>query len=146
MNLNQITIQSADVNLSVQFYLQLGLELIVDSRPSYVRFACPQGSSTFSVSHQEQIKVDSTTLYFEVSDVDKTCQMLKEKGIIFEKEPEDQRWLWRESELIDPDGHHLKIYTAGTNRKNPPWRVNTLTRHVPTWFHYFAESPVNLMK
>lgn len=146
MNLNQITIQSADVNRSVQFYLKLGLQLIVDSRPRYVRLACPQGDSTFSISHQRQAKVDSTILYFEVIDVDKTCQTLKEKGIIVDKDPEDQRWLWRESTVLDPDGHHLKIYSAGINRKNPPWRVKTQTGCVKSWFQCFTESPVNLMK
>ncbi len=141
MNLNQVTIHSQDVNRSIQFYLQLGLQLIVDSSPRYARFACPQGSSTFSVSHSEKSTVDSTTLYFEVADVDRTCEQLKRQGIELTSAPTDQRWLWRESELIDPDGHHLKIYSAGSNRKYPPWRVRK--KH---WFEHISDSPVNLMK
>lgn len=146
MNLNQITIESADVNRSVQFYLQLGLQLIVDSRPRYVRFVCPDGDSTFSVSHSEQAISSSTTLYFEVDDVDQTIEQLNQKGLKQIAAPQNQRWLWRESALTDPDGHHLKIYAAGQNRKNPPWRINNQASRIKSWFDCFIESPVNLLK
>lgn len=53
MNLNQITIKSSDVNRAVQFYQKLGLRLIVDSSPRYVRFELPIGGSTFSISHSD---------------------------------------------------------------------------------------------
>ena len=146
MNLNQVTIESADVNRSVQFYLKLGLQLIVDSRPRYVRFARPDGDSTFSVSHNDQASSGTTTLYFEVDNVAKTIAQLKQQGLSEVKTPKDQRWLWLESEMEDPDGHHLKIYTAGANRKNPPWRINNKTHRMKRWFDCFIESPVNLLK
>ena len=146
MNLNQITIQSADVDRSVQFYLQLGLQLIVDSRPRYVRFVCPNGDSTFSVSHSDQATGGSTTLYFEVDDVDQTIEQLNHKGLGQLATAKDQRWLWRESALTDPDGHPLKIYSAGANRKNPPWRINNQANRTKHWFDCFVESPVNLLK
>ena len=66
MNLNQITIKSPDVNRAVEFYQKLGLRLIVDSSPRYVRFECPNGESTFSVSHADVVKDVSTIMYFEV--------------------------------------------------------------------------------
>jgi catechol 2,3-dioxygenase-like lactoylglutathione lyase family enzyme len=146
MNLNQITVHSVDVNRAVEFYLELGLQLIVDSRPRYVRFACPQGDSTFSISHHDDDTPDTTTIYFEVENVDKTCDDLNTKGIRFKTKPKDQRWLWREAELTDPDGHHLKIYSAGINRKNPPWRVKVQTKSKQAWYRCFLESSVNLMK
>lgn len=141
MNLNQITIKSEDVNRSLEFYQKLGLKLIVDSSPRYVRFECPRGDSTFSISHGAAPKDVSTVMYFEVDDLDKTYQRLKSQGIHFNSAPEDQDWLWRESRLNDPDGRPLILFKAGKNRKNPPWRV--LTKH---WFEYFSDSPVNLMK
>lgn len=141
MKLNQVTIHSPDVVQSAQFYSQLGLELIVDASPRYVRFSCPDGDSTFSISRVEAVADTSTTLYFEVDDVDDTYQKLKNKGLKFKSAPVDQKWLWRESELSDPDGNHLKIYNAGSNRKNPPWRIRQ-----KRWFEFFIESPVNLMK
>ena len=62
-------------------------------------------------------------IYFEVADVDRTVLELKDKGIAFESEPTDQRWLWREATLKDPAGNPLCIYHAGDNRRYPPWRI-----------------------
>ena len=141
MNLNQVTIQSKNLILSVDFYLKLGLELIVDSRPRYVRFSCSHGESTFSISHSKSPKANTNTLYFEVFKIDKTFKNLTQKGIETNNSPKDKSWLWREFDLSDPDGHRLKIYTAGKNRKNPPWRIKQ-----KRWFDAFIESPFNLMK
>ena len=41
MNLNQITIPSLNVEVSTEFYKKLGLHLIVDASPRYVRFELP---------------------------------------------------------------------------------------------------------
>ena len=138
-----------DVNAAVTFYLKLGLKLIVDSRPRYVRFESfntdgkshSRGDSTFSVSHAKTVSDISTTLYFEVDDLDKTYSTIKSQGLDFVSKPEDKRWLWREASLKDPDGRPLILYSAGINRKNPPWRVKK-----KRWFEYFSECPVNLMK
>jgi hypothetical protein len=44
-------------------------------------------------------------------------------GIDFEELPNDKPWLWRESRLKDPDGNQIILYFAGSNRTNPPWRI-----------------------
>jgi catechol 2,3-dioxygenase-like lactoylglutathione lyase family enzyme len=124
MNLNQVTVKSKDVNRSTEFYQKLGLRLIVDSRPRYVRFECPVGDSTFSISYSQKTQDFSTVMYFEVDNIDISYKKLKASGIVFNSAPKDKRWLWRESALNDPDGHPLILYTAGKNRKNPPWRVH----------------------
>jgi len=124
MNLNQVTIPSVDLQISVSFYQTLGLKLIVDALPHYARFACPNGDATFSV-HQ----VASTTsgegiyVYFEIEHLDDKVEELKAAGISFDEMPEDKRWLWREARLKDPDGNQLILYHAGENRLNPPWRI-----------------------
>ena len=33
-------------------------------------------------------------------------------------------YLWREARLRDPDGHQIRLYDAGVNRLNPPWRID----------------------
>ncbi len=38
-------------------------------------------------------------------------------------DPVDQRWLWREAYLSDPDGNTICLYHAGENRLHPPWRI-----------------------
>lgn len=125
MNLNQITIPSLDLEKAVVFYNKLGLHLIVDALPRYVRFECPDGESTFSIHKVEELpKGNGITIYFEDDNLDTLVKQLKEKGIIFTSEPEDKSWLWREAHLQDLDGNAIILYHAGDNRKNPPWRIN----------------------
>jgi catechol 2,3-dioxygenase-like lactoylglutathione lyase family enzyme len=124
MNFNQVTIRSTDVGASVEFYKKLGLRLIVDSAPRYVRFEFPEGNATLSVSHHDKISSDSNiVLYFECENLDARVEELKRIGIEFESEPQDQTWLWRESYLKDPNGNRICLFYAGENRQNPPWRV-----------------------
>lgn len=124
MNLNQITIPSADLALSVVFYKKLGLQLIVDALPEYARFVCPDGNSTFSLHQVAQLPgEDGVWIYFECDDLDQKVKALIEAGITMETLPEDKSWLWREARLRDPDNNLLILYYAGENRLNPPWRI-----------------------
>ncbi|MGI8670618.1 MAG: VOC family protein [Aridibacter sp.] len=125
MNLNQVTVYSKDIKKAVRFYQKLGLLLIVDSIPRYARFECPDGDSTFSLHESNGISANSNiVLYFECEKLDEKVSELKQKGIVFEQEPTDQTWLWREAYLRDLDGNKIILYYAGKNRKNPPWRVD----------------------
>lgn len=125
MNLNQITIPSLDVEQAVSFYKTLGLLLIVDALPRYVRFECPDGESTFSIHRVDELpKGAGITIYFEDDYLDEWVSNLQQKGITFSQLPEDKSWLWREAHLKDLDGNNIILFKAGTNRKNPPWRIN----------------------
>jgi len=125
MDLNQVTIPSIDVNESVLFYKKLGLHLIVDASPRYVRFEVPDGDATFSIHQVERLpKGEGITLYFEDNNLDELVEKLQEKGVQFTQLPKDQTWLWREAHLLDPDGNKLILFKAGEHRKNPPWRIN----------------------
>ncbi|WP_406683312.1 VOC family protein [Seonamhaeicola sp. MEBiC1930] len=124
MDLNQITIPSLDVAKATVFYKILGLQLIVDATPRYVRFECPNGNSTFSIHEVEELPTgNGVTLYFEEDNLDELVKNLQKKGIEFTQLPEDKTWLWREAHLNDLDGNKIIIYYAGNNRKNPPWRI-----------------------
>lgn len=123
MKLNQVTVYSINVPASVEFYQKLGLRLIVDSAPRYVRFECPDGDATFSVHHTDQPITSETIIYFECADLDARVERLKQVGLQFESEPADQTWLWRESRLKDPSGNRICLFYAGENRQNPAWRV-----------------------
>lgn len=126
MNLNQITVPSLDVEKAISFYETLGLRLIVKSLPHYARFECPDGNSTFSLHQTDQLpEGDGVYVYFECEDLDERVEYLKMKGIQFDLEPTDQRWLWREARLKDIDGNQLILYYAGENRLNPPWRIES---------------------
>ncbi len=125
MNLNQITIPSLHVEKATEFYKTLGLKLIVDALPRYVRFECPDGDATLSIHKVDKLpKGNGITIYFEDENLDTLVLNLKQKGITFISDPEDKTYLWREAHLEDPDGNHIILFYAGKNRKNPPWRVN----------------------
>ncbi|WP_203256768.1 VOC family protein [Hyunsoonleella ulvae] len=124
MDLNQITIPSLDVESAIGFYETLGLKLIVKALPKYVRFECPDGNSTFSIHHVEELpKGNKITIYFEDDHLDNLVSQLQVKGIVFDSLPEDKPWLWREAHLKDMDGNNIILYNAGQHRKNPPWRI-----------------------
>lgn len=125
MRLNQVTVPLSDYAQSVDFYLKLGLRLIVDSPPRYARFEMPEGGSTFSIEKVEDVSGgDWPLIWFESDRLDALVDELKAKGIVFASDPTDMSYLWRVSTLRDPAGNLIALYHAGENRLNPPWRVN----------------------
>lgn len=124
MNLNQVTVPSRDLSISVPFYEKLGLELIVKALPHYARFVCPDGQATFSLHQVTNLPAgEGIYVYFECNDLDGRCAALRQSGVVFDDPPTDRSWLWREARLRDPDGNRLILYFGGENRMNPPWRL-----------------------
>lgn len=123
MNLNQVTVPCTDVARAIEFYSRLGLRLIVESLPTYARFECPEGRSSFSVHFAERVSPSQTVVYFECARLDETVDALRQLGMSFTLLPTDQPWLWREAHLQDPDGNKICLFHAGCNRLNPPWRL-----------------------
>lgn len=122
MNLNQITFPVVDMAQAKDFYQTMGFVLIVDT-PHYVRFSCPQGGSTFSLVLSDNKQGNPTVIYFECEQLEKTVKELQEKGLSFAQLPTAQSYLWTEAILFDPSGNKIKLYWAGENRLNPPWKV-----------------------
>ena len=122
MNLNQVTLPVRDMAKATDFYLALGFTQIVDT-PHYARFECPQGEASFSLSLEKDDFANGAVIYFEHQNLDQWVGELKSRGIVFQQYPTDERYLWREAVLIDPSGNKIKLYWAGENRLNPPWRV-----------------------
>jgi len=124
MNLNQVTLPATNVERSVDFYRTMGFTQIVSHLPFYARFECSDGGATFSLHQVDSVVAQSgVVVYFECADLDATYSELVERGIQFDSPPTDQRWLWREARLRDPDGSVLCLFHAGENRRNPPWRL-----------------------
>ena len=123
MNLNQLTIYTTRPVDTVDFYRTLGLRLIVDSLPRYARLECPDGESTLSVHESDSDQASGIVLYFECEELDPVVDDLKSVGIVFEQDPVDQPWLWREAYTRDPAGNRICLYHAGKNRKDPPWKI-----------------------
>ena len=123
MDLNQITIEAADFQKSVEFYCKIGLKLIVSERDEYARFELPSGSTTLSLHLAEKPIVGNTVLYFEVDDVARRHEQLVALGIEFESPPKNQNWRWTEARFSDPSGNKLCLFHGGLDRRFPPWRI-----------------------
>ncbi len=122
MKLNQVTVSVVNIEKSFEFYKNLGLKPIVKS-DQYARFVLPEGDSTFSIQKIENKPASSTTVYFEIEDLDNLVEELKNKGFKFKENPSDKNWGWREAKLLDPDENVICIYYGGNNRLNPDWRI-----------------------
>jgi hydroxymethylpyrimidine/phosphomethylpyrimidine kinase len=118
--LNQVTLPATDHAASLAFYRALGLALIVDSGGRYARFETA-GGTTLSVEAAGEINARAI-VYLEVADVDAAVAAARAAGIAV-TDPIDQPWGWREAALTDPAGNALRLYTAGEQRRFPPWRV-----------------------
>ena len=124
MNLNQVTIYTDKSLETVEFFQKLGLLLIVDSLPRYARLECPDGDATLSIQTADSVtSINNIVLYFECERLDEEVARLKSLGLIFEEDPTNRDWLWRQAYLVDPNGNRICLFRAGENRKNPPWRV-----------------------
>jgi tRNA (Thr-GGU) A37 N-methylase/predicted enzyme related to lactoylglutathione lyase len=124
MEMNQVTAQVTDLERAERFYTGLGLTPIVRTA-DYVRFECPEGGSTFSLERADaEAGSHGLTVYFEFGhDLDEVCSRLAEEGVAFDQPSQDMPWLWREARLEDPDGNRLCLFSAGHNRRYPPWRL-----------------------
>ena len=128
MRLNQVTLPCTDYAASVAWWQRFGLKLIVDSPPKYARFECPaeegEEPATLSIHRVEApLAVDWPAVYFEVKDVFIEVGGRCMNGIHPLGEPERQEWRWTEAWFRDPAGNRVCLYTAGKNRRFPPWRV-----------------------
>lgn len=125
MKLNHVTLIVTDLEKSLKFYEALGFQLIVLSEPHYARFICPGSDETLSIEVTgESVDAPRANIFFECESIDETCEEIKNRGFVFEQEPTDMIYLWREARLLDPDGHSIRLFRAGENRLNPPWRIN----------------------
>jgi catechol 2,3-dioxygenase-like lactoylglutathione lyase family enzyme len=124
MRLNQVTVPACDLAHSIAFYETLGMKLIVRN-DHYARFEVGDGTDTFSLHKSDDVTgaANGPHVYFECDDLDARVAALKAKGIVFDTDPTDQSWLWREALLTDPSGVRLCLYHAGENRRFPPWRL-----------------------
>ena len=131
MIINQITLPCSDYDASVAFYQALGMTQIVSVPAHYARFEMPNGEgATLSLHVVENSPQSEAVVYFDhpsAADLDRHVITLKAKGLVFEKDPEDASWGWREARLRDPSGNEICLMFAGTVRRFPAWRIDGKT-------------------
>lgn len=105
-----ITFTVVDLKRAVHFYEGvLGLSKKYHYENNYAGFDCGGVEiglvpGTPSVEQEGAPCVD-----FLVDDVDKAYQMLKERGVSFNKKPHDTPWGGRIAQFADPDGNLLQL-------------------------------------
>lgn len=126
MRFNHITLIVGELERSKQFYATLGLVQIVDTPPRYARFVLPDGDATLSLEVIDRPPATaSVQLFFECDALDETVAQLQARRLVFDQEPTDMFYLWREARLRDPDGYDVRLYFAGKNRLDPPWKLKS---------------------
>jgi ribosomal protein S18 acetylase RimI-like enzyme/predicted enzyme related to lactoylglutathione lyase len=131
MKLNHVTLLVSHLDRSAAFYERLGLETIVYAPPRYARLNVPSNNATLSIEVMPGDARGSPSqchVYFECDHLDDVYEALRSSGVRFEQPPTDMSYLWREARLFDPDGHDLRLYSAGSNRRFPPWRLSSAER------------------
>ena len=81
-------------------WLETGLALQIESKCSHTYLYAPLSIHSAPATPDRP----ETIIYFEVENVDLEVRRLKNLGIVFDTEPADQDWLWREAYLVDPAG------------------------------------------
>lgn len=128
IRLNQVTLGAKDMAASVSFYQSLGLTLIVDSAPRYVRFEFPdppEGGepATLSLHGVEDgwsAPADWPLIYFELDDLQ---AFIAQTGVNPINAPELKSYDWEEADIFDPAGNRIRLFKAGKARRFPDWRI-----------------------
>jgi catechol 2,3-dioxygenase-like lactoylglutathione lyase family enzyme len=128
IRLNQVTLGASDMTASVSFYQSLGLTLIVDSAPRYVRFEFPDPPtggepatlSLHSVDAGWTPASDWPLIYFEVDDL---TAFITGSGVSPLSAREMKSYDWEEADILDPAGNRIRLSKAGKARRFPDWRI-----------------------
>lgn len=128
LRLNQVTLGATDMAASILFYQSLGLTLIVDSAPRYVRFEFPEPPnggepatlSLHAVETDWTASADWPLIYFEVDDL---AAFLDTVALNPLAPPEMKPYDWEEADVLDPAGNRIRLFKAGKARRFPAWRI-----------------------
>lgn len=121
MNLNikvekigQIAIAISDLKISVQFYRDiLGLELLFEVPTGLAFFNCGGTRLMLTTLQGNEEDHNTSAIYYKVSDIHSTAELLQKKGVTFEREPQlaakmEDHDLWI-GFLRDPDNNLVGI-------------------------------------
>jgi catechol 2,3-dioxygenase-like lactoylglutathione lyase family enzyme len=121
LDFNHAMLYVGDLDRSVAFYEALGLSVVDRYDGGYARLRFPGGSGSLAL-HVEDGRDTATPgsrLYFEVEEIERFCRDLEAHGISFSDPLARRAWGWDHAYLLDPDGHEISLYRAGSERLDP---------------------------
>jgi lactoylglutathione lyase len=115
--LGAVILLVSDMNKSVQFYREtLNLPLKKESDEWTEFFNKETVLALHPVKHKEKLKSGQHILLgFSASDFDSTVDKLKEKGVVFFKNPKEEGF-GKHAIIEDPDGHLISIVKLKSNQ------------------------------
>jgi lactoylglutathione lyase len=115
--LGAVILLVSDMNRSVQFYREtLNLPLKKESDEWTEFFNKETVLALHPVKHKESLKSGQHILLgFSASDFDNTINKLKEKGVVFFKNPKEEGF-GKHAIIEDPDGHLISIVKLKENQ------------------------------
>lgn len=115
--LGAVILLVSDMNKSVQFYREtLNLPLKKESDEWTEFFNKETVLALHPVKHKEKLKSGQHILLgFSASDFDNTVDKLKEKGVVFFKNPKEEGF-GKHAIIEDPDGHLISIVKLKGNQ------------------------------
>ena len=112
--IGQIAIAITELTRSVEFYRDvLGLELLFEVAPDLAFFQCAQTRLMLTTLQGAEEDHNTSAIYYKVSDIEGATLALKERGAVFEREPQlaakmDDHELWI-GFIRDPDANLVGI-------------------------------------
>ena len=125
-SLHQVALTTSDINRSSEFYREtLGLKQIAVFDPPGLAFFDVNGVR-LSVQQNADAEPSNSVVYFRVSDIDASVELLKQKSAKLEREPElvfkddqgqfgaagEEEWM---AFFRDPDGNLLALVSRKKN-------------------------------
>lgn len=106
-----ITLWAVQFEKEVEYYTTI-LELPVKHQSdNFIQFAT-KGTELYIhriLGTHSPLRPETVEVHFTVSDVDKAVHALKDKGIVFEQEPQNMPWGTRIASVRDPEGYVVEF-------------------------------------
>ena len=106
MKLDSAVFYSSDILKVIPFYVEkLGFELEYQQE-RFVSFKFSNGRLGIKNQSEEREQPGYQTVFIQTEEIEKTFEILKEKGLEFRKELAEHPW-GKEFSLLDPDGNKV---------------------------------------
>lgn len=87
--IGQIAVPVRDIDRAISFYRDtLGMSFLFKAPPGLGFFDCSGVRLLLDAAVEGQTEIRSSILYYKVEDIQQASRILKERGVVFESEPQ----------------------------------------------------------